>query len=210
MSRMSWAAASVVVVVAGLASCVTVNQTPNGPVEILRPNAVTMKGKPMTLEGTGRAVVGRPAPDFAAVANDMGEKRLSDWRGKVVILSTVPSLETAVCDRETREFNERASALGDGCVVLTVSMDLPFAQKRWCGAAGVERVITLSDSKRREVGDRYGVRIRENGLLARTVTVIDAGGVVRYQEIVPEVASEPNYDAAIEAAKSAAAPTASR
>jgi thiol peroxidase len=140
----------------------------------------------------------------------MGEKRLSDWRGKVVILSTVPSLETAVCDRETREFNERASALGDGCVVLTVSMDLPFAQKRWCGAAGVERVITLSDSKRREVGDRYGVRIRENGLLARTVTVIDAGGVVRYQEIVPEVASEPNYDAAIEAAKSAAAPTASR
>lgn len=195
---------------AGLASCMTSRPPSHGPVEIFRPNAVTMKGKPLTLEGTGRATVGMVAPDFTAVANDMGEKRLVDWRGKVVILSTVPSLDTAVCDRETRQFNERASGLGDGVVILTVSMDLPFAQKRWCGAAGVDRVVTLSDSKRREVGDRYGLRIRENGLLARTVTVIDASGVVRYQEIVADVTSEPNYDAAIDAAKAAGSPAQSR
>jgi thiol peroxidase len=120
-----------------------------------------------------------------------------------VILSTVPSLDTPVCDKETRQFNERASALGEGAVVLTVSMDLPFAQKRWCGAAGVDRVVTLSDSKLREVGSRYGLRIRENGLLARAVTVIDAKGIVRYQQIVPDVTLEPDYDAAIAAAKAA-------
>ena len=164
---------------------------------------VTMKGKPLTLEGWGGVKVGEAAPPFTAVANDMSEKSLGDWKGKVVILSTVPSLDTAVCDKETRQFNERASSLGDRVVVLTVSMDLPFAQKRWCGAAGVDRVITLSDSKRREVGQHYGLRIRENGLLARAVTVIDAGGVVRYQQIVPDVTSEPDYDAAIAAAKGA-------
>lgn len=170
-----------------------------------RAGVVTMKGKPLTLEGWGGVKVGEAAPPFTAVANDMSEKSLSDWKGKVIILSTVPSLDTAVCDKETRQFNERASSLGDGVVVLTVSMDLPFAQKRWCGAAGVDRVITLSDSKRREVGQHYGLRIRENGLLARAVTVIDAGGIVRYQQIVPDVTSEPDYDAAIAAAKSAEA-----
>lgn len=165
---------------------------------------VTMKGSPVTLEGTSRApLVGDPAPNFAAVATDLSEKHLSDFRGKVVILSTVPSLDTKVCDAETRAFNERAAALGDGVVVLTVSMDLPFAQKRWCAAAGIDRVITLSDSKLRQVGDRYALRIREHGLLARAVTVIDAQGIIRYQQIVPEIASEPNYDSAIAAAQAA-------
>ncbi|MBY0307128.1 MAG: thiol peroxidase [Phycisphaerales bacterium] len=162
-----------------------------------------MRGKPVTLEGQAVAV-GRPAPDFTAVANDLSEKKLSDWRGRTVILSTVPSLDTAVCDKETRTFNQRAAGLGDGVVVLTVSMDLPFAQKRWCGAAGIDRVVTLSDFKRREVGERYGLRMAENGLLARAVTVIDPRGVVRYQQIVGEVASEPDYDAAVEAARAAA------
>ncbi|MCC6971305.1 MAG: thiol peroxidase [Phycisphaerales bacterium] len=164
-----------------------------------------MKGKPVTLEGAARApAVGDDAPDFAAVATDLSEKHLSDFRGKVVILSTVPSLDTPVCDAETRAFNERASALGDKFVVLTVSMDLPFAQKRWCAAAGIDRVITLSDSKLRQVGDRYTLRIREHGLLARAVTVIDPRGIIRYQQIVPEIATEPNYDAAISAATGAA------
>lgn len=174
-----------------------------------RPHArealVTMKGTPVTLEGASPApAVGDDAPDFAAVANDLSEKHLSDFRGKVVILSTVPSLDTKVCDAETRAFNERASALGDKFVVLTISMDLPFAQKRWCAAAGIDRVITLSDSKLRQVGDRYALRIREHGLLARAVTVIDPRGIIRYQQIVPEVATEPNYDAAISAAMGAA------
>jgi len=170
-----------------------------------REGLVTMKGKPVTLEGAARApAVGDDAPDFAAVATDLSDKHLSDFRGKVVILSTVPSLDTPVCDAETRAFNERASALGDKFVVLTISMDLPFAQKRWCAAAGIDRVITLSDSKLRQVGDRYALRIREHGLLARAVTVIDPRGIIRYQQIVPEVATEPNYDAAISAATGAA------
>lgn len=170
--------------------------------ETVRTGVISRGGKPLTLEGSP-ARVGERAPEFTAVANDMADKKLSDWAGKVVILSTVPSLDTPVCDKETRQFNERASGLGDGAVVLTVSMDLPFAQKRWCGAAGVDRVVTLSDSKLREVGSRYGLRIRENGLLARAVTVIDAKGVIRYQQIVPDIAQEPDYDAAIAAAKAA-------
>lgn len=170
-----------------------------------RHGLVTMRGQPLTLEGTtAGAVVGAPAPEFTAVANDMSEKRLSDFRGKTVILSTVPSLETAVCDAETRVFNERASSLSDQIVVLTVSMDLPFTQKKWCGAAGIDRVVTLSDSKLRQVGDRYALRIRENGLLARAVTVIGPDGMVRYQEIVSEVTKEPDYDQAIAAAQVAA------
>ncbi|HYC99706.1 MAG TPA: thiol peroxidase [Phycisphaerales bacterium] len=163
---------------------------------------VTMRGKPVTLEGSP-VRTGQAAPDFTAVANDMSDKKLSDWRGKTVILSTVPSLETAVCDKETRTFNQRAAELGDRVVVLTVSMDLPMTQKKWCGAAGIDRVVTLSDYKDRQVGERYGLRIRESGLLARAVTVIDPAGVVRYQQIVPELATEPDYDAALAAARAA-------
>lgn len=170
-----------------------------------RTELVTLKGKPLTLEGAG-VKVGQTAPDFTAVANDMTDKRLSDYRGKAVILSTVPSLETAVCDKETRTFNERASALGANVVVITVSMDLPMTQKKWCGAAGIDRIVTLSDYKQRDVGRMYGLRIRESGLLARAVTVIGPDGVVRYQQIVPELTSEPDYDAAIAAAKRVARP----
>ncbi len=170
-----------------------------------RTGLVTMRGTPLTLEGTGSgARVGERAPGFVAIANDMSERSLAAYRGKVVILSTVPSLETAVCDLETRTFNERAAALGEGVVVVTVSMDLPFTQKKWCAAAGIDRVETLSDSRFRQVGDRYALRIRENGLLARSVTVIDGEGIVRYQEIVSEVTREPDYDSAIAAARAAA------
>ncbi len=170
-----------------------------------RTELVALKGKPLTLEGKG-VETGDPAPDFTAVANDMTDKRLSDYRGKTVILSTVPSLETAVCDKETRTFNERASALGANVVVITVSMDLPMTQKKWCGAAGIDRVVTLSDYKQRDVGRMYGLRIKESGLLARAVTVIGPDGVIRYQQIVPELTTEPDYDAAIAAAKRVAKP----
>lgn len=168
-----------------------------------RTGIVTMRGSPLTLEGAG-VRVGAQAPDFQAIATDMSAKRLSDYRGQVVILSTVPSLDTAVCDHETRTFNEKAAALPSRVVVLTVSMDLPFAQKRWCGAHGIESVVTLSDFKTREVGDRYGLRLRESGLLTRAVLVIDGEGVIRYQEIVSDVSKEPDYDAALNAARSAA------
>lgn len=170
-----------------------------------RPGLVTLRDAPITLEGEG-VQVGHPAPDFTAVANDMTDKRLSDYRGMTVILSTVPSLETAVCDKETRTFNERASALGANVVVITVSMDLPMTQKKWCGAAGIDRVVTLSDYKQRDVGRMYGLRIKESGLLARAVTVIGPDGVIGYQQIVPELATEPNYDAAIAAAQQLAKP----
>jgi thiol peroxidase len=165
-----------------------------------RTGLVTARGKPLTLVGHP-ARVGDTAPDFAAVANDMTEQRLSGYRGKTVILSTVPSLETSVCDKETRTFNERAAALPAEVVILTVSMDLPFTQKRWCGAAGIDRVVTLSDSKLRQVGDLYGLRVEETGLLARAVTVIGPDGVIRYQQIVPEITAEPDYDAALRAAQ---------
>ncbi|MBX3360983.1 MAG: thiol peroxidase [Phycisphaeraceae bacterium] len=169
-----------------------------------RTGLVTMRGTPLTLQGVGPgAQVGKPAPDFVAIANDMSERSLQDYRGKTVILATIPSLETAVCDAETRAFNERASALDDSIIVVTVSMDLPFTQKKWCAAAGIDRVETLSDSRLRQVGDNYALRIKENGLLARSVTVIDGAGIVRYQEIVPELSREPDYDSAIKAARAA-------
>jgi thiol peroxidase len=182
-----------------LGACASSGQTDT----TTRNGLVSLKGKPLTLEGKG-VRVGQAAPDAVAVANDMSDRRLSEYRGKTVILSTVPSLETAVCDKETRTFNERASALGPNVVVVTVSMDLPMTQKKWCGAAGIDRVVTLSDYKYRQVGADYGLRIQQTGLLARAVTVIDPKGVVTYQQIVPELASEPNYDAAIAAAMQAA------
>jgi thiol peroxidase len=164
-----------------------------------RKGAITFKGNPMTLVGEGRKV-GDKAPDATLVANDLSEKKLSDFTGKVVILSVVPSLDTGICDKQTRRFNEEAGKLGQA-VVLTVSRDLPFAQKRWCGAAGVEKVQTLSDYRDRTFGTAYGLHIKELGLLARSVMVIDKGGTIRYQELVPEIAQEPNYDAALAAAK---------
>ena len=163
-----------------------------------RRHAVTFKGRPLTLLGP-EVRVGRPAPDFTAVANDLSEVSLSSLRGKVVLLASVPSLDTPVCDRETRRFNEEASALGDDVRVVAVSMDLPFAQKRWCGGAGIDRVVTLSDHRDAAFGRAYGVLIQELRLLARAVFVIDAEGVLRHAQVVPEVAQEPDYDAALRA-----------
>jgi thiol peroxidase len=181
-----------------LAAC-----SPAVPDTTERTGLVTMKGEPITLEGRG-VKVGEIAPDFVAVAIDLSEQRLSEYRGLTVILSCVPSLESAVCDRETRTFNEKALALPENAVVLTVSMDQPSVQKRWCGTRGIVRVITLSDARHGEVGRAFGLLMRENGRLARAVYVIDAKGVIRYEELVKEVATEPNYAAAMAAAQNAA------
>jgi thiol peroxidase len=161
---------------------------------------VTMKGNPLTLVGN-EVKVGQPAPDFEVIANDMSSVKLSSFKGKVCIICSVPSLDTSVCDMETRRFNEEASKLGSDVVVLTISMDLPFAQKRWCGAAGVKNVQTLSDHRDASFGRAYGVLIKELRLLARAVFVLDKGGTIRYVQIVNELTSEPDYETALNAAK---------
>ena len=165
-----------------------------------RTAAVTLKGKAMTLVGE-ELKVGAKAPDFTLTANDLSPRSLADYAGKVKILSVVPSLDTPVCDTQTRKFNERAAELGPDGVVLTISMDLPMAQNRWCGATGAENVQCLSDYKDHTFGSAYGVRIKEVGLLARTVIVLDRDDTVKHLQLVPEVAEEPNYDAALDAAK---------
>jgi len=161
---------------------------------------ITFKGNPMTLLGP-ELKVGDTAPDFAVVDNGLAAVTLSSYAGKVMIISAVPSLDTPVCDTETRRFNLEAASLPGGAVVLTVSLDLPFAQKRWCGAAGIDRVVTLSDYRERSFGLGYGVLIKELLLLTRAVFVVDGANIIRYIQIVPEVTGEPDYAAAIAAAK---------
>lgn len=165
-----------------------------------RENAVTFQGNPLTLIGP-EPKVGQAAPNFTAVANDLSPVHFADFKGKVVIISAVPSLDTPVCDAQTRRFNEAAAELGNNVVILTVSVDLPFAQARWCGAAGVEQVQTVSDYQQADFGTKYGLLIKGLRLLSRAVLVVDAEGVLRYVQIVPEVTSEPDYNAALNAAK---------
>ncbi len=167
-----------------------------------RTGVVTFKGNPVTLVGN-EVKVGDTAPDFTVLANDLSPVTLADSKGSVRIISVVPSLDTGVCDQQTRRFNEEAASL-EGVRVLTISVDLPFAQKRWCGAAGVDRVQTLSDHRDLSFGTAYGVAIKELRLLARAVFVVDKDDKVVYAEYVPEVTQHPNYEAAIEAAKKAA------
>ena len=161
---------------------------------------VNFKGHPLALSGI-EIKAGSKAPDFNLLTNDLAEASLKNFAGKVLILCSVPSLDTPTCDLETRRFNQEAAALGPDIQILTVSMDLPFAQKRWCGAAGVTAVKTLSDHRQASFGASYGVLIDGLRLLARAVFVVDKGGVVRHAQIVPEVSSEPDYAAALAAAK---------
>ena len=166
-----------------------------------RTGLVTMMGNPITLLGN-EIEVGAAAPDAELVANDLSPVKLSSLRqGKVCIITSVPSLDTPVCDTETRRFNEEAAKMGSDVVVLAVSMDLPFAQKRWCGGAGVENVQTLSDHREAAFGQAYGVLLKDLRLLARAVFVVDREGVIRYMELVKEVTSEPDYEAALKAAR---------
>ena len=165
-----------------------------------RTGVVTFAGGPITLVGP-EIKVGQQAPDFTVLSNDLQPKTLKDYEGKVKVISVVPSLDTGVCDAQTRWFNQDATGLSDDVVVLTISMDLPFAQKRWCGAEGIENVIMLSDYFDHSFGRDYGLLINEWHLLARAVLVLDTDNVVRYVEYVENINTEPNFEAAIAAAK---------
>jgi thioredoxin-dependent peroxiredoxin len=165
-----------------------------------RENAITIHGNPLTLIGD-ELKVGKQAPDFTVVANDLTQVQFSKWRGKNVVISAVPSLDTPVCDKETRRFNEEAAKFADDVVVLTISMDLPFAQARWCGAAGIKHVVTLSDYQQADFGSKYGLLIKGLRLLARAVIVVDKAGIIKYIQLVPEVTSEPDYEPVLQAVK---------
>lgn len=165
-----------------------------------RTGIITFKGNPMTLLGP-EVKVGDAAPDFLVVDNGLQPVTLATNHGKVQLIAVVPSLDTAVCDTMTRKFNEEAAKLPATVTVLTVSLDLPFAQKRWCGNAGIERVQTVSDYQERSFGLNYGMLIKELKLLARGVFIIDQQGKIAYREIVKEVTAEPDYAAALAAAK---------
>ncbi|MFF2481572.1 thiol peroxidase [Paenibacillus sp. NPDC058071] len=165
-----------------------------------RTGAATFKGNPITLIGP-ELKAGDKAPDFTVSKSLVEEVSLKDFAGKIKLISVVPSIDTGVCDAQTRRFNEEAAALGDNVVVLTVSVDLPFAQSRWCGAAGVDKVVLLSDYKTRSFGEAYGVYIQELGLDMRSIFVIDADDQIRYVEYLGEMTEHPNYEQAVQAVK---------
>jgi thiol peroxidase len=154
-------------------------------------DAITLLGKELK--------VGDTAPDFTLRANDLSTRTLADYEGTLKLVSVVPSLDTGVCDAQTRRFNEEASAFDEDVTVLTVSMDLPFAQARWCGAAGIDRVITLSDHYDGNFGRSYGVLIDELRLLNRSIFILDKDNVVRYVQIVEENTNHPDYEDALKA-----------
>jgi thiol peroxidase len=168
-----------------------------------RTGVVTFKGSPMTLAGEA-VKVGQQAPDFTLHYFDGGLKTLTlaDLKGKPTLISVVPSLDTPVCATQTKKFNQELAALGDKINAVTVSLDLPFAQNRFCGAEGVKNLRSASDYQNRSFGQSWGMLIEELKLLARGVFVLDKAGKVVYAETVGEVASEPNYDKALAALKS--------
>lgn len=160
---------------------------------------VTFQGNPITLKGT-QVKVGDTAPDFTVVDNDLNPLKLSDTKGKRVFL-TVPSIDTAVCDTEVRRFNQEATKLGEDVTIYTVSMDLPFAQGRWCGGAGIDRVKTVSDYKQKSFGKNYGALIEEFCFLTRAIFVVDENNKITYVEYCKDVINEPDYESALNAVK---------
>lgn len=166
-----------------------------------RTGVATLKGGPLTLIGP-ELNVGDTAPDFT-VRKGLGDVQGSEYNGKVRVISVVPSLDTPVCDAQTRRFNEEASALGDDAVVLTISMDLPFAVNRFCETAGIDKLEVLSDYKDASFGTAYGVLIKEHRLDMRAIFVVGRDNKIAYKEIVGEMTEPPNYDAALEAARAA-------
>lgn len=165
-----------------------------------RSGIITFKGNPFTLLGP-ELKIGDKAPDFNVVDNGLAAVNLASSAGKIRIISAVPSLDTPICDTETRRFNQEAANLPENVVLLTISMDLPFAQKRWCGAAGIDRVTTLSDYRDRSFGQNYGVLMKELLLHSRCIFVVDADDTIRYIQQVPEVTTEPDYGAVLDAVK---------
>ncbi|MBP2026976.1 thiol peroxidase [Acetoanaerobium pronyense] len=164
-----------------------------------RSGIITMKGNPVTLAGK-EIKVGDKAPNFKVIDNDMNEVSFETFKGKKVIISVVPSLDTSVCEFQTTSFNERASEIED-VVILTISVDLPFAQKRFCVGKGIDKVKVYSDHRDLSFGKEYGFIIEELRLLARGIVVVDKEGIVKYVEYVKEVTEHPDYDKAIEEAK---------
>lgn len=160
-----------------------------------RTGIVTFGGNPVTL--TGNPIkVGDKAPDFKGVTQGLEEVSLSKFKGQTVVVAVYPSIDTGTCQKQNRKFNEIAGEMKD-IQVITISEDLPFAQKRFCAAEGIESILTLSDHREREFGEKYGFLMKEFALLARGTVVIDKEGIVQLVEIVPEGANEPDYDATI-------------
>lgn len=162
--------------------------------------AVTFKGEEMTLLGP-KLKDGEQAPEFSLLAQDLSEVKLSDSAGKIRLLSVVPSLDTGICAQQTKRFNDEIAKLPDSVVIYTISADLPFAQKRFCGDNSIEKIQTLSDHRTMAFGDAYGTHIKELRLLSRSIFIINAEGRLEYVEYVKEVASHPDYDAALNALK---------
>ncbi len=160
-----------------------------------RKGLVTFAGNPVTLTGI-EIKVGDKAPDFTGTNQGLEAVKLSSFEGKTVVIAIYPSIDTGVCQKQNYKFNEIANSMED-VVVLSVSLDLPFAQKRYCAAEGLDSIVTLSDYKEREFGNKYGFLIKELALLARGTVIIDKNGIVQLVEVVPEITTEPDYDAAL-------------
>lgn len=158
---------------------------------------VTLEGDPVTLVGS-EPELNESAPDFMAVDENLDTVPFSSLGDKIFVLSSVVSLDTPVCDTETKKFNEQATQFGKDVEVITLSMDLPFAQERWCGAEGVDRVTTLSDYRDASFGLAYGVLMKDVRLLARAIFIVDRERKLRYKQIVPEVTDEPDYEAVLD------------
>ena len=169
-----------------------------------RKGAVTFQGNPLTLLGE-EVQVGQKAPDFTVLNSDLQEVSLDAFAGKVKLIASVPSLDTPVCDLEIKHFNEEAAKISGDVVILFISMDLPFAQKRFCQSFDIKKVKTFSDHKTADFGNKYGVLIKELRLLSRAIFVIDKNDVISYIECVKEIADQPNYEGALEALKKASA-----
>ncbi|MDY6820452.1 MAG: thiol peroxidase [Deferribacterota bacterium] len=163
-------------------------------------NAITMKGQPLTLVGA-ELKVGDKAPDFTVVDNNLKEKSLDDFRGKIKLFSTTPSLDTPVCDAQVKRFNEEATKLHNNIQIINISMDLPFAMARFCQSNNIDRVLTLSDHREASFGLNYGVLIKELRLLARAIFIVDSNDIIKYIEIVKEATNHPDYDRAINSLK---------
>jgi len=161
---------------------------------------VTIHGSPLSLVGP-ELKAGDKAPDFTVLDSDLKEVRLKDFEGKIKVISVTPSLDTPVCDIQARRFNQEAANFSSDVAVLNISMDLPFAIARFCSAAGIDRVKTLSDHRDASFGSAYGVLIKELRLLARSIFIIDKANIIRLKEIVPEVANHPNYESAVDLIK---------
>lgn len=168
-----------------------------------RNNVVTFRGHPITLVGD-EVKVGQKASDFKALASDLTEKTLADFKGKIKLIASVPSLDTPICDLQIKRFNDEAATISKDVAIIFISMDLPFAQKRFCQEFNINKIKTLSDHREADFGLKYGVLIKELRLLARAIFLVDKDDTVRYVEYVKEIGTQPNYESALQAIKKSA------